>query len=284
MKALSACVWIYVCMHEWRDKGEHSPLHHFMMDKFPPSFRHALVATAMTSGFLLLFWRVVGCDSHMGRCQRASHFSSSYRPPPIISNAACTYRFKWLAPHLLSIFTSPILYTTSLTVNNISSSPISLSWPVWCFRYNKSTENGNSSDKSYYNPMQHNSRGQTALNSRWVLPVPGRKWHWAPSLSYFILAQNRDYHHFIFSTSIPHRVCWKFISVFLFSFSVWIPLGLLSSLARNTGHSNASVLPQSFSSPPAVVSHWVEWRWFHHDWPHTDATQQCVCSCAGKHT
>lgn len=91
--------------------------------------------------------------------------------------------------------------------------------------------------------MQHNSRGQTALNSRWVLPVPGRKWHWAPSLSYFILAQNRDYHHFIFSTSIPHRVCWKFISVFLFSFSVWIPLGLLSSLARNTGHSNASVFP-----------------------------------------
>lgn len=139
--------------------------------------------------------------------------------------------------------------TTSLTVNNISSSPISLGWPVWCFRYNKNTENGNSSDKSYYNPMQHNSRGQTALNSRWVLPVPGRKWHWAPSLSYFILAQNRDYHHFIFSTSIPHRVCWKFISVFLFSFSVWIPLGLLSSLARNTGHSNASVLPQSLSSP-----------------------------------
>ncbi|KAI3367637.1 hypothetical protein L3Q82_026474, partial [Scortum barcoo] len=70
---------------------------------------------------------------------------------------------------------------------------------------NNSIESSNSSDKSYYNTAQHNNRGQTALNSRWALPVPGRKWHWAPSPSYFILAKNRDDHHFIFGTSIPQR-------------------------------------------------------------------------------
>lgn len=130
------CVNMCVYMGKCREEGEHSPLHHFMMYKFPPSFRHALVATAMTSGFLLVFWRVVGCDSHMGRCQHASHFSSSYRHP--------------LTPQLsqmLSVPTSskdqlltycpflPVLLltshnTTSLTMNNISSSPISLIWPV----------------------------------------------------------------------------------------------------------------------------------------------------------
>lgn len=139
-------------------------------------------------------------------------------------------------------------------MNNTSSSPLSLSWPVWRFRNDSNIEIGNSSDKSYYNTMQHNNRGQTTLNSRWVLPVPGRKWHWAPSLSYFILAENRDYHHFIFGTSIPHRVSCKLISVFLFSFSAWIPLGLLSSLARNTGHSNSRILPQSLASPCCGVS------------------------------
>lgn len=167
-------------------------------------------------------------------------------------------------------------------MNNISSSPISLSWPVWCFRNNSSIEIGNSSDKSYYNTMQHNSRGQTALNSRWVLPVPGRKWHWAPSLSYFILAENRDYHHFIFGTSIPHRVSCKLISVFLFSFSAWIPLGLLSSLARNSGHSNSRILPQSLSHPCCGVS--LDGIWFHHGWPHADAHNSvtCVLMCEKK--
>lgn len=231
-----------------------SSLHHFMMDKFPPSSRHALVVTVMTSGFLLLFWRAVGCDSHTVRYQHVSHCSPSpllilfhvlYYPPG--SNDKLHTYCPFYQSH-------PKRSTTSETMNYISFSPLSLSCPVWCFRNNSSIENSTSSDKSYYNTMQHNNRGQPALNSRWVLPVPGRKWHWAPLLSYFILAENRDYHHFIFCKSIPHRVCYKFISFFLSSFSAWIPLGLLSSLARKTGCTKSSILPQNSSSPCCGVS------------------------------
>ena len=108
--------------------------------------------------------------------------------------------------------------------------------PSRCFRNNNSTENGNSSDKSHYNIARHSNRGQTALNSRWALPVPGRKWHWAPSPSYFILAGKGDDHRFIFGhMHSSQRVSCKLISVFLFSLSAWIPLGLLSSAVRNTG-------------------------------------------------
>lgn len=264
-----------------------SSLHHFMMDKFPPSSRHALVVTVMTSGFLLLFWRAVGCDSHTVRYQHVSHCSPSpllilfhvlyYPPPPSSNDKLLTY-----CPFYQS---HPKRSTTSETMNYISFSPLSLSCPVWCFRNNSSIENSTSSDKSYYNTMQHNNRGQPALNSRWVLPVPGRKWHWAPLLSYFILAENRDYHHFIFCKSIPHRVWYKFISVFLSSFSAWIPVGLLSSLARNTGCTKSSILPQN-SSPPLL---WRLSGWNRHDSIAADRTQMCtnawrVCSCAEKYT
>ena len=141
--------------------------------------------------------------------------------------------------------------------------------------------------------MQHNNRGQTALNSRWALPVPGRKWHWAPSPSYFILAENRDDHHFIFGTSVPQRVSCKFISVFLFSVSSWIPLGLLSSLARNAGHPNSNILPRSLSCaccgvslggiemiPSRLTTH--RCVWLHDMWAHIYNTDCSVIILTNK--
>ncbi len=79
------CVCVFVCLCELKDEGVHSSLHHFLMDKFPPSSRRTLVVTVMTSGFLLLFWRAVGCDSRTGSCQHESHCSPSYRLSPIAS-------------------------------------------------------------------------------------------------------------------------------------------------------------------------------------------------------
>jgi len=69
---------VCVCVCE-RETKEHSSIHHFLMDNFPPSSRHALGVSVMTSGLLLLFWRAVGCDSRTGSCQHASHCSSSSR-------------------------------------------------------------------------------------------------------------------------------------------------------------------------------------------------------------
>lgn len=53
-------VCVHVCVYAQKARSVHSSLHHSLMDKFPPSSRHALVVTVMTSCFLLLFWRVVG--------------------------------------------------------------------------------------------------------------------------------------------------------------------------------------------------------------------------------
>lgn len=88
-------IWSHcACVREQKDEGVLSSLHHFLMDTFPPSSRHISVVTVMTSGFLLFFWRAVGCHSRTGSCQQASH-CSSYRPPHTHGLYYPLSHFKW---------------------------------------------------------------------------------------------------------------------------------------------------------------------------------------------